>query len=78
MLVTRLLQKSQRVEQSSSFRSKKTAIGWISKQLLGHTAFVLPKEKCEFCPLVLVFRLTHRCVPRIRMFQTDLGSLDLS
>ena len=45
LLVTRLLQKSQRVEQSSSFRSKKTAIGWIFKQLLGHTAFVLPERR---------------------------------
>ena len=80
LLVTRLLQKSQRVEQSSSFRSKKTAIGWFFKQLLGHAALGPTKRKVGILPPRPSIQVhTQGVSPQNpRIFQTDLGSRDLS
>ena len=48
---------------ASWVRRRKTAMGWIFKQLLGHTALGLPGERCELWLLGPVSRGTHRVFP---------------
>ena len=77
---THLLQKSKRVNQSCSIRRKKTAIGWILKQLLGCIALGSPERKMWILPPRFGIQVdTQGVYPQDpRMLQIYLGLLDLS
>ena len=47
----------------SSIRRRKTAVGWIFKQLLGHTVLELPGGSCEFWPQVRYPGACRGCFP---------------
>ena len=61
----------------SSVRRRKTAMGWIFNQLLGHTALGLPRrEMRSLAPRPGIQGHAEGVFPQDpRMFQTDLGSL---